>query len=56
MSRKPKRKLTDAERHARFVELARQVGAEGEAPDFDRTVERLAKMPRESKPDPTKDD
>jgi len=42
-------KLTDAERHARFKELAREVGAEGEAPSFDQTVERLAKLPREDK-------
>jgi hypothetical protein len=40
--------LTDAERHARFKELAREVGAEGEAADFDETVRRLAAQPREA--------
>jgi hypothetical protein len=45
---KTKTKLTDAERHARFKELAREVGAEGEAPDFDGTVKRLAGLPREA--------
>jgi hypothetical protein len=39
--------LTDAERHARFKELAREVGAEDEAPNFDRTVKRLAELPRD---------
>ena len=44
---KKKPKLTDAERHARFKELAREVGAEGEAPDFDGTVKRLAEQVKE---------
>ena len=48
--RHAKPKLTDAERHARFKEVAREVGAEGEAPDFDRTVERLAKLAMAPKP------
>jgi hypothetical protein len=46
--RKSKPKLTDAERHERFKDMAREVGAEGEAPAFDRTIERLAKLPRET--------
>jgi hypothetical protein len=49
MPRKSKPKpLTDAERHGRFKDMAREVGAEREAADFDRTLERLAKLPRES--------
>ena len=49
MPTKPKpKKLTDAERHERFKDMALEVGAEGEAPSFDRTVERLAKLPKET--------
>jgi hypothetical protein len=47
MKHPKKPKLTDAERHARFKELAREVGAEDEAPGFDETVKRLAELPRE---------
>ena len=38
MSRKTARKpkLTDAERHKRFVEMARQVGASDDPKDFDK--------------------
>lgn len=45
---KPKRKhkLTSDERHARFKALAHEVEAEGEAPDFDETVRRLAEQPK----------
>jgi hypothetical protein len=39
-------KLTDVERHRRFKDMAREVGAEGEAPDFDGTVKRLAAQPK----------
>jgi hypothetical protein len=45
--RSTKPKLTDAERYARFKELAREVGAEDEPPNFDRTVKRLAELQRE---------
>jgi hypothetical protein len=48
MNRPNKPKLTDAERHARFKEMAREAGAEDDAPDFDVTVKRLAELPRES--------
>jgi len=37
----PKPKLTDAERHARFVEAARQVGASEDPKDFDRAFEKV---------------
>jgi hypothetical protein len=42
----PKRKLTDAERHARFVEPANEVEAEAEAPKYDQTITQLAKLPK----------
>lgn len=48
-NRKPR--LSPAERHARFKELAREVGAEDEAPDFDGTVKRLASQPKPAKDD-----
>jgi hypothetical protein len=38
--RKPK--LTDAERHKRFVETARVVGASDDPKDFDRAFKKVA--------------
>ncbi len=41
--REPKPKLTDAERHKRFVDVAHEVEAD-ESPDvFDRAFDRIAK-------------
>jgi hypothetical protein len=37
----PKPKLTDAERHARFVETARQVEVDESPGAFDRAFDRL---------------
>jgi len=37
----PKPKLTDAERHARFVETARKVGASEDPKDFDRAFKSV---------------
>lgn len=47
-TRKAAPKLTDAERHERFKDMAKELGAEGEAPGFDRALERLAVMPKET--------
>ena len=43
MARKPQSKstLTDAERHARFVETAREVEASDDPKDFESAFERL---------------
>jgi hypothetical protein len=43
MARKPQSKstLTDAERHARFVETAHEVEASDDPKDFDAAFERL---------------
>ena len=51
MARKPasKPKLTDAERHKRFVEMARQVGASDNPKDFEAAFKKVAK-PKDSKP------
>jgi len=40
---KQKPKLTDAERHKRFVEMAKEVGASEDPKDFDKAFEKLAK-------------
>jgi hypothetical protein len=46
MARKPaaesKRKLTDAERHKRFVEMAREVGASESPKAFDKAFKKVA--------------
>lgn len=39
---KPKPKLTDAERHARFIETAREVGASDDPKDFDKAFTQIA--------------
>jgi hypothetical protein len=41
---KPKPKLTDAERHARFVETARKVGASEDPKDFEKAFDKVAKL------------
>jgi hypothetical protein len=46
--RKPK--LTDAERHKRFVETARELGASNDPKDFDRAFDKItAKRSPESR-------
>jgi hypothetical protein len=37
----PKPKLTDAERHKRFVDMAREVGASEDAKDFEKAFKRV---------------
>ena len=43
MTRKPQPKLTDAERHKRFVDMAREVEASEDPKDFDRAFEKVAR-------------
>ena len=52
MARKPQSKptLTDAERHARFVETAREVEASEDPKAFDTAFEVVAKAAPERKP------
>ena len=54
MARKPQSKstLTDAERHARFVETAREVEASNDLKDFDGAFERLVGKAAPPKPAP----
>jgi hypothetical protein len=46
----PKRlpKLSDAERHKRFVETAREVEASEDPKDFDRAFEKVVSVPTKS--------
>ncbi len=47
----PKPKLTDAERHKRFVEMAREVEADETPEGFDRAFRRVtAKRPKAQPP------
>jgi hypothetical protein len=40
---KPKPKLNDAERHARFKDMAREVGAYEDPKDFERAFEKVTR-------------
>lgn len=40
-----KEKLTDAERHKRFVEAAREAEASEDAEDFDKAFEKVTAKP-----------
>jgi hypothetical protein len=45
-----KRPLTDAERHKRFVDMAREVGASDKAKDFDKAFRKVVtEKPKASK-------
>jgi hypothetical protein len=46
---KRKAKLTDAERHKRFVEMAREVEASNDPKDFDRAFKTVAGEPKPQK-------
>ena len=50
MPAKPKPKLTDAERHKRFVDMAREVGASDDAKAFDKAFKTVAARPPKPKP------
>jgi hypothetical protein len=45
----PKPKLTDEERHVRFVEMAKEVGASDDPEDFERAFEKVTAASRERK-------
>lgn len=48
MTKQPKPKLTDEQRHARFVETAREVGASEDPKDFEKAFRAItAKSPQE---------
>jgi hypothetical protein len=52
MAKKPraKPKPTDAERHARFIEAAREAGASEDPEDFERAFESVTRPPPHPKP------
>jgi len=47
---KPKPKLTDAERHRRFVQMAREVGASESQKAFDKAFKRVTGKPIKAPP------
>jgi len=49
MPKKATPKLTDAERHKRFVEMAREVEASDDPKDFESALKKVVKS-KESKP------
>lgn len=46
---KPKPKLTDADRHKRFVDMAREVGASDDPKAFDRALKKVVGKPKQRK-------
>jgi hypothetical protein len=48
----PKPKLTDAERHKRFVEMAREVEASEDPKDFERAFKKVAKPTHRTQSNP----
>jgi len=46
---KPKPKLTDADRHKRFVEMARQVGASDDPKAFDKAFKKVTADSKKAK-------
>jgi hypothetical protein len=53
MTNKPTKnpKLTDAERHKRFVEMAEKVGASDNPEDFDAVFDRVVASSRKKPPE-----
>ena len=47
-------KLTDAERHARFVDMAREVGVDESPEAFDRAFEKVIRTPATPAQHPSK--
>lgn len=49
MSKYPRKpKLSDAERHERFVKMAKEVGASEEAPGFNEAIKKVAAAPKKT--------
>jgi hypothetical protein len=46
---KPKPKLTDADRHKRFVEMAREVEASDDPKAFDKAFKKVTAKPKSRK-------
>jgi hypothetical protein len=52
MKREKKPKLSDAERHKRFLETAREVEASDDPKDFDKAFDKVISQPRRPSPPP----
>ena len=48
MSRKPKIPQDDPAQSKRFIDMAREVGAEQPSPDFERVFRKVAERPKEA--------
>lgn len=48
MPRKPKPPPDDPEQSKRFIDMAREVGAEQPSPDFDRVFRKVAGQPKDT--------
>jgi hypothetical protein len=46
MPRKPKPPPDDPEQSKRFIDMAREVGAEKPSPDFERVFRKVAEQPK----------
>lgn len=49
-SNRKKKRLTDAERHKRFVDMAREVEASEDAEDFDKAFDKVTPSAHRSHP------
>jgi hypothetical protein len=45
----PKPKLTDTERHKRFLDMAREVEASDDPKDFDKAFDKVVRSPPKSR-------
>jgi hypothetical protein len=50
MPRKPKLPPDDPEQSKRFIDMAREVGAEEPSPDFERVFRKVAEQPKRPTP------
>ncbi len=50
MPRKPKPPPDDPDQSKRFIDMAREVGAEKPSPDFERVFRKVAQKPKRSTP------
>jgi hypothetical protein len=50
MPRKPKSPPDNPEQFKRFIDMAREVGAEQPSPDFERVFRKVAEQPKRTTP------
>jgi hypothetical protein len=53
MSRKPKPPPDDPKQSKRFIDMAREVGAEKPSPDFERVFRKVVEQPKGFPPKPS---